>query len=50
MENRGSKEIAIVYLTLPWVAMTELKFVNVKFGKENIGFYRDDGLALIKIN
>ena len=49
-----------IYLMLPWVAMHDgaeicelvglfiLNHLGKKFGKKNIGLYRDDGLAIIK--
>ena len=51
MENRGLKTIIAICLMLPWIAMTGLSILNhpgKTFGKENIGLYRDDGLAIIK--
>jgi hypothetical protein len=58
--NYGQKKMeATVYLTSLWVVSTALKFVSwcmglfilnhlgKRFGKENIGLYRDDGLAFV---
>jgi hypothetical protein len=57
--DKKRRKHATVYLTSPWVVSTALKFVSwclglfilnhlgKWFGKENIGLYRDDGLAFV---
>ena len=58
-ENRGLKTIAAICLMLPWgsydgaeicelVGLFTLNHLGKTFGKENMGLYRDDGLAIIK--